>query len=94
MIKLVKFIYNLYFKINFKIYKYLISNPENKILFGKFLIRGKFNFLTKTFIDCILPISNSFKVLSSNYNSVNQVLFSLYRSNSFDSFSHRGPPTI
>ena len=33
MIKLVKFIYNLYFKINFKIYKYLISNPENKILF-------------------------------------------------------------
>ena len=40
------------------------------------------------------PISNSFKVLSSNYNSVNQVLFSLYRSNSFDSFSHRGPPTI
>ena len=44
------------------------------------------------FIDT--PTSNSFKVLSTHFNALNQVLFSIYRSNSFDSYSHRGPPMV
>ena len=36
----------------------------------------------------------SFKVQSQHFDAIDQVLFSVYRSNSFESFSHRGPPTI
>jgi len=40
------------------------------------------------------PESISFKVQSQHFNTIDQVLFSVYRSVSFDSYSHRGPPSV
>lgn len=40
------------------------------------------------------PNSLTFKIQSQHFDAIDQVLFSVYRSNSFESFNHRGPPTV
>ena len=40
------------------------------------------------------PNSISFKIQSQYFEEINQVLFSVYRSNAFNNFSHRGPPIV
>lgn len=40
------------------------------------------------------PNSISFKVQKQYFDVVDQVLFSRYRSNAFNNFSHRGPPVV